>query len=144
MSKYVLYQHNGDVSLEVYLLEEPSELARSCISGGFGIKISNPKDCPNLNELQFLKITEGKYEYDTTKLQGAAIAILRQKRDAALEELDKAIIRHITNPDTLSRIESTKQELRDIPGAVDLSFVTHPVDIEHLSPPVLSTYKEFV
>lgn len=142
MSKYVLYQHNGDVSLEI-CIHEPSDVAKSCINSGFGIEISNPKDCPKLDELQFLKIADGGYEYDTTKLQGAAMGLLRQRRNDALDELDKAAIRHITSPDILSRIESTKQELRDIPGMVDLSFIAQPVDVGHLSPPILSTYKEF-
>lgn len=40
---------------------------------------------------------------------------IREARDAQLEKLDRAAMRHIASPEELKRIEEEKQALRDIP-----------------------------
>ena len=138
---YVLYQSGEDVRLEIYL-KNPSQQALESLRVGKGISFDSPKDVPDSGELKFMNIEDGEISYDESKVRKEALDILRYKRNEALEELDKACLRHITNQDHLHNIEEYKQQLRDLPETVDFTSVKVPVDIGHVDPPVLTMYKE--
>ena len=138
---YVLYQSGEDVRLEIYL-KNPSQIALGCLASGKAIFFDSPKDVPDSGELKFMNIDDGEISYDESKVREEALDILRSRRNNALEELDKACLRYITNQDHLHNIEKYKQQLRDLPEIVDFTSVKVPVDIGHVDPPLLTMYKE--
>jgi|DEB0MinimDraft_6_1074348.scaffolds.fasta_scaffold03188_4 hypothetical protein len=138
---YVLYQSGEDVRLEIYL-KNPSQQALDCLRCGKAISFDSPKDVPDSGELKFMNIEDGEISYDESKVRKEALDILRYRRNEALEELDKACLRYITNQERLHNIEKYKQQLRDLPETVDFTSVKVPVDIGHVDPPALTMYKE--
>jgi hypothetical protein len=60
--------------------------------------------------------------------------------------LDQEQLKCMTNMDKLMKIESVKQQLRDLPVQVlsSMSNCSDLTDLKHIFPPILSTYKEMI
>ena len=64
------------------------------------------------------KIALGVVDHDMPKARAIRMAQIRKVRDAELEKKDVEVLRYITNPTELARIEAEKQPLRDIPANI--------------------------
>lgn len=138
--KYGLYTVGENTNLEMYL-DQPSQKLRDAIERGEGILYDAhpPVDSGNL---VFYTVKNREVVLDKAKLHSFAMNNLRAQRNQALEVLDKEQLKSIANQERIKKIESVKQELRDVTQAIDLSQVNTVQDALHISPPVLMTYME--
>lgn len=142
---FVIYQSNEGTGAELEIfVNSPSEKANKAVESGSGIRFNSSNKVPPYDELRFIKIVDGKIEYDPLAIRKEAILNLRERRNAALEELDKACLRYITDHDHILKIEEYRQILRDLPERVSLESINTPADAGHISPPELILYKELL
>lgn len=83
-------------------------------------------------------------DMDIAKL--IVIDTIKRRRNNILKQLDTEQLKCMTNPDKLARLESVKQQLRDLPILILESMVgiDNLTDLRHISPPILTTYKETI
>jgi len=139
--KFAFYRHNGKGSLEIFF--RPSQILQTLIDSGEAY-VSD--DFPPI-DLEFIDAfhynPENKeFTCDHTSIQEMAKMLLSEKRKQALENLDAEQIKYLGNPEKLARIESLKQNLRDLPSTIDFTTINSPNDARHLRPPILETYLE--
>ena len=74
------------------------------------------------------------------------LGYIRNGRNEALKELDTEQFRFMSNPDKLLKIDNVKQQLRDLPIQVSnsMSSCFNLVDLNHILPPILLSYKEMI
>ena len=74
------------------------------------------------------------------------LGYIRNRRNDILKELDTAQLRFITNQDKLLKIDNVKEQLRDLPVQVSnsMSSCFNLVDLNHILPPILFSYKEMI
>jgi hypothetical protein len=74
------------------------------------------------------------------------LSLIRCRRNQILEKLDSVQLKCLSNIEKLQKIERVKQELRDLPNTVlsSMCSCTKLVDLNHISPPILTTYEEMI
>lgn len=74
------------------------------------------------------------------------LSLIRCQRNQILEKLDSVQLKCLANIEKLQKIERIKQELRDLPNTVlsSMCSCTKLVDLNHISPPILTTYEEMI
>lgn len=74
------------------------------------------------------------------------LGFIRNKRNIVLKDLDTEQLKCITDQNKLIKIESVKQQLRDLPVQVlsSMSNCSDLTDLKHILPPILTTYKEMI
>ena len=72
--------------------------------------------------------------------------LIRLQRDQILEKLDSIQLKYLGNIEKLQKIEKVKRELRDLPSTISssISNCKKLVDLNHISPPILTTYEEMI
>lgn len=93
-----------------------------------------------------LNFTTGEISFDIGIVKNILIFHFRYRRDQILAELDTEQLKCMTNPDNLAKIESVKQQLRDLPTTISTSMGSciNFVDLQSVEPPILTTYKEMI
>ena len=74
------------------------------------------------------------------------LSSIRSKRNQILEKLDYIQLKYLTDSEKLNKIETIKRQLRDLPDNVlrSMNNCTKLVDLNHISPPILTTYEEMI
>lgn len=93
-----------------------------------------------------LNFETGEISFDIKIVKDILLGIIRQIRNENLMSLDQEQLKCMTNMDKLMKIESVKQQLRDLPVQVlsSMSNCSDLTDLKHIFPPILSTYKEMI
>lgn len=93
-----------------------------------------------------LNFKTGEISFNMQIVKYIYILNIKARRDAVLKELDTEQLKSMTNPVKLARIENVKQQLRDLPILLQQSMVNcnNLVDLRHIMPPILTTYKEMI
>lgn len=104
-------------------------------------EVSLPLDSgdPNLNYIDAYEVRDGRFFVNMQKARAKCLEIIRGKRDSFLKELDSIQFRAVCSGDTdeVKRIESRKQELRDVPDSINWEAIDNLYDMNHISPPKL-------
>lgn len=105
----------------------------------------NDKDHLLINAY-ILNFKTGEISFNMEIVKNIFILRFKTIRDAILKELDTEQLKCMTNPVKLARIENVKQQLRDLPILLQQSMVNcnNLVDLRHIIPPILTTYKEMI
>jgi len=71
---------------------------------------------------------------------------IRSRRNQILKEMDVEQLKYMSTVDKLAKVESVKQQLRDLPVefSKSLDICTNFTDLKHVMPPILFTYKEML
>jgi hypothetical protein len=74
------------------------------------------------------------------------LSLIRLQRNQILEKLDSLQLKCLGNIEKLQKIENVKKELRDLPSTISssISNCKKLVDLNHISPPILTTYEEMI
>lgn len=139
--KFAFYRHNDKASLEIFF--QPSPILQTLIDSGEAYVSDKfpPVDLEFIDAFHYDPDTK-EFTYDVVFIQEAAKILVKEKRKKALENLDSEQIKYLGNPEKLARIEAVKQKLRDLPEAIDFSYIKTPNDARHIAPPILETYLE--
>ena len=99
-----------------------------------------------LIDAYILNFKTGDISFNIEIVKNIYILNIKAIRDAVLKELDTEQLKSMTNPVKLARIENVKQQLRDLPILLQQSMVNcnNLVDLRHIMPPILTTYKEMI
>lgn len=106
------------------------------------------KTDPNLNFLPaYIFDFENKtISIDLEIAKKIILNLIKSRRNQILKELDIEQLKYIVDQEKLKRIEAVKQELRDLPVLIleSMNNCNKLVDLNHILPPILTTYKEMI
>lgn len=106
------------------------------------------KSDPNLN---FLSAYNFDFDNKTISInievaKNIVLGFIRNRRNEILKEMDVEQLKYMADVDKLAKIQNVKQQLRDLPNQVlnSMSNCTNLVDLNHILPPILNTYREML